>query len=238
MENASKALIIAGSFLVGMIVLSIMVVLFSSFGDTGTKIMQSIQDTQIAEWNNTFLKYVGTENYNVPIRDEFGNKRTDENGNVITTQVNDLPIALTVYDIVTLANYARQTNINNDFNVDTLDTMDPEFDDVNEGSLYIRLDIVNSNGNSIRGYDHLEKRIGSDDFKNRFLMEQSQRDTLSNTKFATLYRVYINDDDANKQPLVSEEHKRLIHMQFVEYTNDQYTIYYQTVQGIQNFRIE
>lgn len=57
MENASKALIMAGGILIAIIIMSIGVYLFVSFGGTGKEIQQKIDSRVLAEFNNNFLQY-------------------------------------------------------------------------------------------------------------------------------------------------------------------------------------
>lgn len=61
MENASKALIMSASILIGIIILSIGVYLFAAFGGTSKEIQQQVDNRVIAEFNNNFLKYQGSE---------------------------------------------------------------------------------------------------------------------------------------------------------------------------------
>ena len=79
MENASKALIMAAEVMIGVLVLSLMVYLFVSFGSNSAEINEQVDETKLAEFNNQFDKY----------RDQTDN---------------------TIYDIVTLANLARENN--------------------------------------------------------------------------------------------------------------------------------
>lgn len=61
MENASKALIMAGSMLIGIIIISIGVYLFSAFGGTSRNIQEQIDSRVLAEFNNNFEKYLGNK---------------------------------------------------------------------------------------------------------------------------------------------------------------------------------
>ncbi len=61
MENASKALIMAGSMLIGVIIISIGVYIFTSFGNSSKQIQEQIDSRVIAEFNNNFLKYLGSD---------------------------------------------------------------------------------------------------------------------------------------------------------------------------------
>lgn len=87
MENASNALIIAGSILIAIIILSIGVILFSSY----SKIGESYEQTRVVE---RLTKY----NSNFTIFKE----RTD----------------ITAQEIVTLVNYARNYNEENETSIE------------------------------------------------------------------------------------------------------------------------
>ena len=85
MENASKALIIAGGVLIGLLVISLAVYLFVDFGRTAADINNQNAEQQIVEFNSKFTKY---ESY----KDNDGNWKT------------------TIYDIISLAGYAKENN--------------------------------------------------------------------------------------------------------------------------------
>lgn len=57
MENASKALLMAAAVLVGVMLLSLGVYLFSIFGDYGTQISNRIEQSKIDQFNSQFFKY-------------------------------------------------------------------------------------------------------------------------------------------------------------------------------------
>ena len=82
MENASKALIMAGGILIAILVMSLFVYLIVSFGATSDKIHDQNAQTQITEFNAQFTKYQGRTN-------------------------------ITIYDIVSVANLARENNKQN-----------------------------------------------------------------------------------------------------------------------------
>jgi len=91
MENASKALIMAASVLLGVMLMSIGVALFTTFSDFSSDAAKKMQEKQISEWNNTYLKYDGT------IFNEDTGKPE--------------PIKVTAHDIVSVINSARQNNL-------------------------------------------------------------------------------------------------------------------------------
>ena len=84
MENASKALIMAAGILIGLLILSLTVYLFASFGTTSAQIHRENEQRQIDQFNIQFTSYVGKE-------------------------------GITIYDVVTLANLATETNIYYEF---------------------------------------------------------------------------------------------------------------------------
>lgn len=57
MENASKALIMAASVLLGIMIISIGVALFTTFSDFSKSTLQKVEDARLAELNNNYLKY-------------------------------------------------------------------------------------------------------------------------------------------------------------------------------------
>lgn len=97
MENASKALIMAATVLLGVMIISVGVALFNSFSEFGRDTLEKAEEKKIAEWNNNFLKYYG---------------------NVMTEEDTELkPIKVTAHDIVSLANLAKQNNENYELTV-------------------------------------------------------------------------------------------------------------------------
>lgn len=59
MENASKALLISGGVLIGMLVISIGVYLFATYSDAGSSYEQTMQATEIQKFNTNFTKFEG-----------------------------------------------------------------------------------------------------------------------------------------------------------------------------------
>ena len=96
MENASKALIMAASILISIMVLTIGVTLFRRLSDFGHTTYEKVESERLEQWNNTYLKYSGT-------------MITEVNGEEIV-----YPVPVTAHDIITLANHARQNNLTNE----------------------------------------------------------------------------------------------------------------------------
>lgn len=79
MENASKALLMAGGVLLGILILSLGVYLFTSFGGTSSQIHDNIEANQIAQFNSQFTKYVGNENVTIHDVVTMANLATENN---------------------------------------------------------------------------------------------------------------------------------------------------------------
>lgn len=77
MENASKALMIAGGILIAMLVLSIGVYLFANYRDVSYSYEKNMSTTEIQKLNSNFTKFDKRDN-------------------------------ITIQEIVTIANFARQ----------------------------------------------------------------------------------------------------------------------------------
>lgn len=61
MENASKALLMAASVLIGILIISLAIYLFISFGSTSAEIHKQNEVQQIAQFNSQFTSYEGKE---------------------------------------------------------------------------------------------------------------------------------------------------------------------------------
>ena len=65
MENASKALLLAAEVLIGMLVLSLMVYLFITFGSNAAKINKQLENDKLAQFNNQYDKYVNKDDVTI-----------------------------------------------------------------------------------------------------------------------------------------------------------------------------
>ena len=92
MENASKALLMAGGVLIGILILSLAAYLFVDFGSTSAEIHRQNEEKQITEFNSKFTSYEGYFT-------------VDEHDNKIWQ--------ITIYDIITIAGYAKENNTYN-----------------------------------------------------------------------------------------------------------------------------
>ena len=117
MENASKALIMAAGVLIGIMVLSIAVYLFATFGTRSAELHRQIDDDRLNQFNTQFTSY------------ELNNE-------------------ITIYDVISVANLAKQSNINNGF--ETIDT--------SANSFYVSVSVKTSNNTS---YTNIEAKTQS-----------------------------------------------------------------------------
>lgn len=88
MENATNALLIAAGVLIGLMILSLGVSLYSSLSSYVEGVQEEVSSNEIQRFNEQFIKYI---NYN----DETGIK----------------DFTLTIQDLVTVANIAYENNI-------------------------------------------------------------------------------------------------------------------------------
>lgn len=178
MENASKALIMAASVLLGVMIISVGVALFNSFSSFSRSTVEKTEEKKISEWNNNFLKYYGTvileqKNINGEIKD-------------ITE-----PIRVTAHDIVSVANFAKQSNENYQLTKESSG---------NENTYYVQV-VVNNGSKTYRNFETLD-----DEEKEEFLKENSL--TAENE---TKYYKCI------KEPVVSSVTKRVMKIEFILY---------------------
>lgn len=80
MENASKALVMAGSILIGLLVLGALILLFNNLSSYQNADIQNIRQAQVVEFNNQFTTYIredvrGNELYSLLNRIIDYNKR-------------------------------------------------------------------------------------------------------------------------------------------------------------------
>lgn len=79
MENASKALIMAAGVLIGVLVLSLGVYLFSSFGSTAAQIQKENEDKLLSKFNSQFTVYQGRKDITIYEILELANLASENN---------------------------------------------------------------------------------------------------------------------------------------------------------------
>lgn len=65
MENASKALIMAAGVLIGIMILSLAVYLFATFGSTSAELHKQKETDQLNQFNSQFTSYEGKEDITI-----------------------------------------------------------------------------------------------------------------------------------------------------------------------------
>lgn len=158
MENASKALIMAATVLLGLMIISIGVTLFTTFSEFSRTTLEKVEDTKIAEWNNQFLKYYGQISTYNPDTDRY------------TTS----DIKVTAHDIITVANLAKQNNINYELQNES---------GYNENMYYVQVKVIGA-------YNNLEK--ASEQQKNDFLKTKSLTANNEETKYYKCSKVEVS----------------------------------------------
>lgn len=79
MDNASKALIIAGGMLIAIMVASLFVYLFTSYGSYAEDMYDRINERQLAEANNEYTRYEGSDENTIYDVVSVINKAKDNN---------------------------------------------------------------------------------------------------------------------------------------------------------------
>ncbi len=79
MENASKALLMAAGVLIGLMIISLAVLLFASFGGTSSQIHDNVEENQISQFNSQFTSYEGKENVTIYDVITMANLATENN---------------------------------------------------------------------------------------------------------------------------------------------------------------
>lgn len=65
MENATEALLIAAGVLIGILILTLGVYLFSTFGGHAANIQTQVDENKLVQFNNEFFKYDGLTDLNI-----------------------------------------------------------------------------------------------------------------------------------------------------------------------------
>lgn len=138
MENASKALIMAGGVLIGILIISLAVYLFTDFGSTSAQINAQNSQKQITEFNSKFTSY---EEY----KDKDGNWK------------------ITIYDIITLAGYAKENN--------------QYYEDTSEEQIKVKIDNIEIQDNMNDRNQELINKYTSDGILKKFKCSKVEYNT-------------------------------------------------------------
>lgn len=118
MENASKALIIAGAILLAILLISLGIMIFNQAQDTVNN--SGMTQAEITTFNNKFLKYEGTQKGSVvkSLVNEVIASNADSSNPVV--KVNGASGGITTSDIDTTATYTVALEYNSNGRVDNI----------------------------------------------------------------------------------------------------------------------
>lgn len=105
MENASKALIIAGAILLAILLISLGIMIFNQAQDTVTN--SGMTEAELTAFNNKFLKYEGKQKGTMVksmMQDVMANNANASDSHTVTVTLNGTPITDTS-DILTNKTY-------------------------------------------------------------------------------------------------------------------------------------
>lgn len=88
MENASKALLMAAGVLIGILILSLGVYLFVTFGSASAEMHKMNEESQINQFNSQFTSYVGKKDVTIYDVVTVANLATENNKNYEYTKRN------------------------------------------------------------------------------------------------------------------------------------------------------
>lgn len=119
MENASRALLMAAGVLIGILILSLAVYLFLTFGASSAQMHSQIEENRLNEFNSQFTSLEGKDD-------------------------------VTIYDIVTIANLAKENNKYYEVNSET------------DSNYYISVS-MNTNSLKLQEIDDIEQIIKTEE---------------------------------------------------------------------------
>ena len=85
MENASKALLMAGGVLIGLLIITLAVYLFTSFGTTSAEVNKKNQEQQLVQFNTQYTTYLGRTDLTIYDVVTVANKAKDHNASLELT---------------------------------------------------------------------------------------------------------------------------------------------------------
>lgn len=188
MENASKALIMAAGVLLGVMLISFAVYLFSVFGDYSGEVQTQMEARRVEAFNTQFTKYYGSEQRENPY---------DSN----SEKSYDGPILCTAQDVVTIANLAKDSNTSYGVYDD-----DPDYTSDNLNDMYITVNLLNlgNKGTHIENWD--KNKFTNFIKENTFVKDKTtNKDDTSKAKYYYVKNVtYMNMTDSLQRVRVIE----------------------------------
>lgn len=159
MENATKVLIMAATVLISVVIVSFAIYLATSLSSYSSEITEQTTADQIAQFNAQFTQYQYYKNtYNVK----------DENGKDVENVEEN---TTTIYDIITVANLAKENNENYGF--------DTYQGNATENTLYITVAV---DGNGIK-IDHFESKLSGNNYVSNFVKSKENMDAQMTSEY-------------------------------------------------------
>lgn len=108
MENASKALMMVAGVLIGLMIISLAVYLFTTFGSASAEVHENVRMNKVNEFNSQFTKYAGKEDITIYDVITVANAATENNINYdFPTKQSTPPDKNEYYIAVTLEGKGR-----------------------------------------------------------------------------------------------------------------------------------
>ena len=177
MENASKALLIGAGTLIAILIIGIATGLFRSASEVAKTYDQTMQSTEITKFNTNFTKYL-----DAGVKDESGNTKRE---------------SASIYDVVSLANFAK--DYNNNFSEETINSN-------SKALVHIDIKNVNETAPIVKDVQNYSKKAQD------YLISSCyyQSNTAPNAKNIITFKIKIEE---------SNETGRIIHVSFVPNTD-------------------
>lgn len=156
MENASKALIMGAEILLGVMIISIGVYLFSVLSKYSAETTAEIEGTQLQQFNAQFTRFYGTVSVN-------------KDGKIVSETIK-----CTLQDIVGVANLAKMNNIRNELEEETTYSNNTE---------YIQVDFQNVKNLEKKSQDELIEILKDDGNYGITVEKDEVNDNVAKTKY-------------------------------------------------------
>lgn len=190
MENASKALLVGAGILLAILIISLATRLFRSASGVAKTYDQTMQSTEITKFNTNFTKYL-----DAGVKDASGNTKRE---------------SANIYDVISLANFAK--DYNNNFSDETID---------NDSKVLVHIDIknVNESDPKITDVQNFSKKAQD------YLISKCyyQSNTSPNAKSIITFKIKIEENN---------ETGRIIHASFIPDTD--ISLQLQEAEGLKN----
>lgn len=117
MENASKALIIAGAILISILLISVGILVMNSTGGVQDEMLKQMTSTQLQSFNASFTNYSGTNKTASDVKSLYGivtsSNSTHDDSMQVTMTIGESPVTSEmIADLSTKVRYRIVVNVN------------------------------------------------------------------------------------------------------------------------------